>query len=122
MKGLVFLVCVGSLFIAAACAPKVPLVLTPEAQRIPVGEADPGQGYQVIEGIDVQDGHGCGMYGTLGTFNGALIQLRYEAGLLHADFVKIIAMRTPYGDGNCFHNAYSISAIAYKKTAATEAP
>ena len=119
---------VVTLIIAPACAPTAPLVLTPEAQRITVGEADPGPGYQAIEGIEAEDGSGCGAFGTRGTFNGALNKLRYQAGQLHADFIKIISTKEPYltpahGDNwACFHNEYSISAIAYKKTAATEAP
>jgi hypothetical protein len=111
-----------ALVITAGCVPTAPLVLTPEAQRIQVGQADPGQGYLVIQGIDAIDGSGCGAFGSRGTFNGALLQLRYDAALVHADYIKIISTKEPYGDQHCFHNEYSISAIAYKKTDAAGTP
>ena len=129
MKRPVFIASALTLGITAACAPTAPLVLTPEAQRITVGQSDPGPGYLVIDGVDVVDGSGCGAFGTRGSFNGALRKLRYEANLLHGDFIKIVSTKEPYatpagpnGYGGCFHNAYSISAIVYKKQDSTETP
>jgi hypothetical protein len=129
MKRLGFVVCAFSLVMAAACAPTAPLVLTPEAQRITVGQSDPGPGYLVVDGVDVIDGSGCGAFGTRGSFNGALKKLRFEAGRLHGDFIKIVSTKEPYatppgpnGQWGCYHNAYSISAIVYKKSESSETP
>ena len=122
MQRLALLVFVFALVFSSGCTPTAPLALTPEARRIPVGQSDPGPGYSVIDGLDVVDGSGCGGFGSRGSFNGALSQLRYKAGLLHADYIKLVSTKEPYGDGRCFHNEYSISAIVYKKAAAADTP
>ncbi len=129
MKILTFLGCALALAITTGCARTAPPVLTPEALRITVGQSDPGPGYLVVDGVDVVDGSGCGAFGTRGSFNGALKKLRFEAGVLHGDFIKIVSTKEPYatpagpnGQWGCFHNEYSISAIVYKKTESTETP
>jgi hypothetical protein len=53
------------------------------------------------------------LLGEGGTYAGALEVLRSEAHRKAADYVQITDTRVPYSDGNCLHNEYVISGVAY---------
>ena len=101
-------------FVVTGCAAKV-VPLNPNAISIKVGKQDPGEDYQEIGPISAKHGFGCGGYGQLGSYEGAYYLLKNRGFELSADYIQIIKVTEPYGDGQCFHNEYIIRGIAYKK-------
>jgi hypothetical protein len=86
-----------------------------DAKKIEIGKGDPPPGFKQMQTLEVKHGDGCGAYGEKGTFDGAYAMLRNEAARIKADYVQMMTVTEPYSDGNCAHNEYKITAVAYRK-------
>src|SRR5258706_8085070 len=101
--------------VSVACARAPLATLSPGADAVRVARNDPGDNYQQLGSITARDGRGCGGFGTRGTFEGAVIDLRNRAYEMGADHVQIFTLREPHRVGDCFRNEYVISGTAFKK-------
>jgi len=104
----------------AACA-AAPVSLNKAGERVQVGKGDPDRSqYEEIGPIEAQHGSGCGMYGSVGTYEGAYTQLRNAAAEKGADYVELISTREPYNDGRCAHNDYVMRGIAFRSKSSAQ--
>jgi hypothetical protein len=100
-----------------------PVTLHPEAMRVEIGKADPGKDAQEIAPITVVHGEGCGVYGSVGTYEGAYNLLKNRAAALGADYVEIMTLQPPHTEGRCFLDAFVIQGTAYRRASrATSEP
>jgi hypothetical protein len=111
MRRLPFLLAV---LVGPACVTaEIPPVQGPAA-AVKIGKADPTPDMQEIGPIEARNGSGCGAFGELGSYEGALAVLRNNAATMGADYVQIFTMREPYSDGRCRHNDFTIRGIAFR--------
>ena len=92
------------------------------ARQIEIGKGDPPPGFKHMRTLEVAHGSGCDEYGEQGNFNGAYAMLRNAAARINADYVQIMTVTEPYNDGTCHHQEYKITAVAYRRGAAPQAP
>jgi hypothetical protein len=118
-RGPAFLVLCSLAFAAAGCGGSVPEPAV--ADPIRIDKAPPPQGAEPVGTLHATDGHGCGLFGTLGTYQGASAKLRDQARSLKADYVQITDVKEPYADHECVHKEYTLFAIAFRSLAAQKA-
>lgn len=82
--------------------------------RIQIAKADPPAGSVYITELSAQDGSGCGLWGSKGTYANAVTVLRNEALKVGADYVQIMGRDTPNLEYGCYDNTYRIDATAYR--------
>ena len=70
-----FFIILTSCFIVLACV-SAPIQLTPEAEAVGIGKADPADNYELIGPISATDGTGCGGFGRLGNYDNAIKYLK----------------------------------------------
>ncbi len=96
----------------AACAGQVP---APAAiDGLVVTKDEPPPDALQIANIEAQDGSGCGITGTGGSYEGALRKLRLKAESLGADFVQLTEVKEPYHDHQCAHREFALKGVAYR--------
>ena len=105
--------------ISGCAAKKVPK-LSAEAKAVRVVKADPDNRYSELGPITASDGSGCGLFGTLGTYDNTVFKIKALAARRGGDYVQIFSMREPYFRPGCFDNEYSISGTLFKKTASEQ--
>ena len=65
--------------------------------------------------MDATNGGGCGGYGRIGSYDGAVIDLRNRTAAVGGDYVEIVAMVPPHQSGGlCVDDTFAIHGIAYK--------
>jgi hypothetical protein len=112
------LVLVSALALAwYGCAAEIPQ-LTPGAQRLRTGKSDPDPSMRELGQIEAVNGSGCGGFGTRGTYEGALNELKNRGAAMHADYVEIFTVTEPHAAPNCFVNEFIIRGTAYKAATA----
>lgn len=94
--------------------------LSPAATKVQVGSSSPGAGYTQVGAISAKNGGGCGLYGSQGSYAGAMNDLRNQAADMGADYVQVISQEGEHMTGMCLDRAYTIDGYAYKK--ATPSP
>jgi hypothetical protein len=113
------------ILLGSACVTaEIPPVQGPAA-AVKIGKSDPTPDMQEVGPIEARNGSGCGVYGALGTYEGALAELKNKAASMGADYVQVFTMREPYSDGSCRHNDFTIRGLAFrtgKKTAPASVP
>lgn len=101
-----------------SCAAKI-VQLKPNAEKIKIGQNEPGEDYTEIGPIEVEHGSGIGLWGSKGSFEGAYNLLKNKAVDMGADYVQIIKSIEPHivstGESSYRANKYIIHGIAYKK-------
>jgi hypothetical protein len=103
-----------AVLVGSACATaEIPPVEGPAA-AVKIGKSDPTPDMQEVGPIEANNGSGCGAYGALGSYEGALAVLKNKAATMGADYVQIFTMREPYSDGGCRHNDFTIRGIAFR--------
>jgi len=105
-----------AVFVAGLLACGGPAATTPisaAGKRVKVLKGDPAGSCEELGPVSVTHGNGCGGFGEAGTYDGAYALLKNEAGARGANYVRIDATRRPYGDGQCFHNEFTIEGMAY---------
>ena len=100
--------------VAKASVPK----MSPRAQVVRTGKGDPGPGMHEVGPVEASNGSGCGGFGTEGSYEGALAELKNRAAALGADYVQIFTMEGPYLSGKCRENAFVIRGMAFRSQAA----
>lgn len=95
----------------AGCAGNVPAAQVEGA--IPVDRAPPPAGARVLRELKAVDGHGCGIFGTLGTYEGAVALLREQARALGADYVRVTDVKEPAATHECVEKAFTVIGVAY---------
>jgi hypothetical protein len=113
MKKLLLGVCITLLL--AGCA-NPPINMSEGAKSVKVGKSDPTDNYSEIGPITATDGHGCGGFGILGTYDQAVIILKNDAFEKGGDYVQIMTLTAPHSEYGCFANPYTISGTLFKKT------
>lgn len=108
----------GALLACGGAAPEAKLA--DGAEGVKLGKADAPPGAIEIGPVEATHGHGCGMYGEEGNFEGAYALLRNEGARVDADYVQIMTATEPYSDGKCGHNEYKLTGVAYKVPTAIE--
>ena len=83
-------------------------------ESIHVDREAPPTGATQLQSLTAVDGEGCGMFGTPGTYEGALKKLRKSAKSLGADYVQITHVKEPYADHQCAHRVYTVTGTAYR--------
>jgi hypothetical protein len=96
------------------CAKSVPEA--DSAHAIRVDRTAPPAGARLLRELKAVDGHGCGIFGTLGTYEGALAILRGQARALGANYVHITDMKEPAATRECVEKAYTLIGMAYVVT------
>jgi hypothetical protein len=105
---------VGSVLLLAGCAGTVPPATAADPLR--VDRAPPPPGAKALAGLRATDGHGCGLFGTLGTYEGASAKLRDQARALGADYVQITEVKEPHAERECVEKEYTLLGVAYRST------
>jgi hypothetical protein len=96
----------------ASCSVSSPPPHHPGELRI--DKASPPAGAQPLGQLRAVDGSGCGMFGTPGTYAGALAKLRARAEALGADYIELTLVKEPYVDHHCKHREYVLEGKAYR--------
>lgn len=94
----------------------------PEAERVTVGKGDPADNFTQIGPVTGLNGSGCGAFGRMGTYEGAVTNIRNKAAQMGADYVQIMVIKEPHQTYNCYVNTYQINGTAYKKTKESPSP
>ena len=87
-----------------------------------IDKASPPAGARPLGELRAVDGSGCGMFGTAGTYSGALAKLRTQATALGADYVELTLVKEPYVDHQCKHREFLLEGKAYRVHAAPATP
>ena len=106
--------------VLAGCAASTPEPQTPGAIR--VDRAPPPARARKLRELKAVDGHGCGIFGTLGTYEGAVTKLRDQARALGADYVQVTDVKEPAATHECVEKAFTVSGVAYASTERAVAP
>jgi hypothetical protein len=104
------------------CASRPAIINIPGASKVKVGKSDPADNYSDIGPITASDGHGCGLFGRRGTYNGAVLKLKNLAAGFGGNYVQIFTLKEPHSRGGCFDNTYTISGSIFKKTSDSPNP
>ena len=99
-----------------------PIQLDPGAQAVKVAKSDPTDNFQEIGPVSGYNGQGCGLYGSLGTYEGAVTDLKNNAHAMGADFVQIFTINEPSSEPLCWDNQYTLSGTAYRKVRSAPSP
>jgi hypothetical protein len=106
------LLAIAAICAASACAGQVP---APAAiDGLVVTRDEPPPDALQIANIEAQDGSGCGITGTGGSYEAALRKLRLKAESLGADFVQLTEVKEPYHDHQCAHREFVLQGVAYR--------
>lgn len=82
--------------------------------RVKVVKSDPPSNYKMIAPITATDGSGCGAFGSVGSYNNAVMLIKNIAYQMGGDYVQIYTMEAPYFRPGCRVNTYTISGTLYK--------
>lgn len=96
----------------AATTPARPSLVRPEEIR--VAKSDAPADYVEVGPVEVVHGEGCGLFGTLGTYEGAYARLKARAVAMNADYIQIMEIKKPYKAFRCAVNEFSILATLYR--------
>jgi hypothetical protein len=99
-----------------------PVQLDPGAQAVKVAKSDPTDNFQELGPVSGYNGQGCGLYGSLGTYEGAVTNLKNKAHAMGADFVQIFTINEPSSEPLCWDNQYTLSGTAYRKVRGAPSP
>lgn len=91
-------------------------------KTIKIAKADPADNYTEIGPITASDGSGCGLFGSRGSYDGAIMAIKNAAYEQGGDYVQIVTLTEPHIRGGCMDNAYVISGTLFKKTSASPSP
>jgi hypothetical protein len=105
--------------VSAGCAAFAPKPKS--ADPIRVEKDAPPSGARALGELSAVDGKGCGLFGTLGSYDGAVAKLRARANALGADYVQITQVKEPQPNHECVEKEYAITGLAYRVAPAAEA-
>jgi hypothetical protein len=103
---------IAAIVALSACAGQVPAPAAIDA--LVVSKDEPPADAVKVADIQAQDGSGCGITGTGGSYEGAMRKLRLRAKALGADFVQLTNVKEPYHDHQCAHREFTLTGVAYR--------
>lgn len=106
-------------FVGGCATADIP-ALSPVAQKVTIRKGDPSDDYKEIGPISVSNGSGCGGFGELGTYEGAMAEMKNKAAAMKADYVRLDLAKEPYLAPNCRVNEYILRGVAFRKDAAAK--
>jgi len=98
--------------LAIECSGSMPPAQTVNGVRI--DHAAPPPSARALGAVEAVDGHGCGLLGTLGTYDGAAALLSQRARALGADFVQVTSVKEPVATHECVEKTYALKGVAYR--------
>ena len=98
-------------FALAACATSTPEPQAPDGVHVEL--SPPPTGAHKLRELKAVDGHGCGIFGTLGTYAGAVAKLREQARALGANYVYVTDVKEPAATRECVEKAFAVTGVAY---------
>jgi hypothetical protein len=103
---------VTSIALLFGCAQSAPPALGPDPIRV---ERDaPPAGARALGQLKAVDGKGCGVFGTQGSYEGAVARLREQARTLGADYLQVTDVKVPPPNHECLEKEYTVTAVAYR--------
>jgi hypothetical protein len=109
----------GFLFaLSVGCATAAVPQVSGAAKNVQIRKSDPPSGYVEVAPISASHGGGCGGFGELGTYEGALAMLKNTAAELRADYVRLDVATEPYMAPGCRVNEYVLRGVAFRRGAA----
>ena len=96
------------------CATATPAPATGPGATIRVDKSPPAPGAQPLGTLRAVDGKGCGLFGTLGTYDGALAKLREQAQKVGADYVQLTSVAEPRPNHQCVEKEYTLTGVAFR--------
>ena len=98
----------------SSCA-SPPIVLDAGAGAVKVAKSDPADNFEEVGPVSGFHGNGCGGFGYLGTYEGAVTDIKNNAHRLQANYVQIFTITEPHFRPGCFDNLYKLSGTAYRQ-------
>ncbi len=99
-----------------ACSGSTPAAKTVDG--VVIDRGPPPAGARSLGQVKAVDGNGCGLLGTLGTYDGAATLLSQRARALGADYVQITSVKEPVATRECVEKSYTLTGIAYRVSTA----
>jgi hypothetical protein len=102
----------GMLLMACATAVPEPSHLA----RIPISRRAPPATFRVLGRIEVVDGSGSGVFGEMGTYDGAMLKLAEKAASMGGDYVRLMTTTEPHSATavtTLFDNRFIARGIVY---------
>jgi len=122
MKSATFIIALLAIMITG-CASPAHVDLLSGAEKVRVAKNDPPPNFIEVGSVSASvGGGGCGGFGQLGTPEAATNTIKNKAYELGANYVQLFTINEPYLHGDCFINTYSMSGMAYKKSAEAVLP
>jgi hypothetical protein len=109
-----FLPLTVALVFGCATATPAPAPATSPGAAIRVDKAPPAPGAQALGTLRAIDGKGCGLFGTRGTYEGALAKLREQAQKVGADYVQLTSVTEPLPNHQCVEKEYTLTGVAFR--------
>jgi hypothetical protein len=95
-------------------ATPAPAPATGPGASIRVDKSPPAAGAQALGTLQAVDGKGCGLFGTLGTYEGAVAKLREQAQKVGADYVQLTSVTEPRAERQCVEKEYKLTGVAFR--------
>lgn len=121
MQGKLLVIIVIAAAMVSGCA-RQSIRLSPGANVVKVAKSDPTDNYTEIGPVSGLHGNGCGGFGRMGSYEGAVTDLKNRAYSMGADYVQIMTISEPHAAPGCFVNTYKISGTAYKQIRSMPSP
>jgi hypothetical protein len=101
-------------FVSGCVTAEIPPVSN-AASKVTIRKGDPSDEYQEIGPLTATNGSGCGGFGELGTYEGAMAEMKNRAAAMKADYVRLDLAKEPYLAPNCRVNEYILRGVAFKR-------
>lgn len=103
-------------FLVAALAScrATPPAVTPGAETIEVAKGDPPREAENLGPVEAVNGHGCGLYGAKGSYEGAQAELREQAAQRGGDYVQVVKATEPHVEGGCYDVRFILRGVVFR--------
>lgn len=106
----------------AACSHSVKPPEAPGAAAVVLSSSPPPAGFVKVKALTVVSGKGCGVMGTPGSADEALVLARDAAAKHGASYVQITRVEKPPINHQCIEHEHKLSGIAYRRPAPPPPP
>lgn len=98
------------------------ITLNQGAEKVRIAKSDPLDNFEPIGPVSGINGNGCGLFGYIGTYDRAILDLQNKTYAMGGSYAQIFTITEPHLRGDCFDNVYKINATAYKKVRSEPSP
>jgi hypothetical protein len=99
-----------------------PAPVPPHPAAVEIRHDDPPPGAKNLGPIESISGHGCGLYGSKGSYEAALAGLRDQAQGRGGDVVRITKAIEPHVEGGCYDVRFVIRGVVFRVAPPPETP